>query len=264
MKKLVPLILALALLFSACRGGGLVFKGTHEDQDAALLERLMEDYPEMTFSCTGQVEGSRHSIEAGDGTQFLAWTAAKSKGEFQVLEYYLEEWLAAQGFYSELEEKLAEMGFEWDYSSYNYYDRHFNFRFGGLDRPERVNEAAQALSWAKERFDQLYADFQAGTGCESPLLYFNGSFTLAGEEHFKMFYLSMRPDDVWNFAYAYDDYQGVLQDAIEHAWQADDPSAAPARFAPTAQNGQEKMEFSIFSAAFCPADKTAGAGRGSA
>ena len=222
MKKLLPLILSLALVLGACRGGGLVFKGTHESQDAALLERLKEDYPDMTFTCTGQVEGSRHSIEAGDGTQFPAWTAPASKGRFQIIDYYLEEWLAAQGFYAGLEEKLTGMGFEWDYSSYNYYDRHFNFRFGGLDSPERVSEAAQALSWAKERFDQLYAEFQASTGCESPLLYFNGSFTLAGEEHFRMFYLSMRPDDVWNFAYAYDDYESVLRDAIERTEQADD------------------------------------------
>ena len=110
MRRVFLLALAVALLLSGCRGGGWVFKGFHKDQDRALLERLGEKYPQMEFSCTGQSEGAVHQVLAGDGTQFPAWTAPGSKGKFQIIEHYLEEWLAAQGFYTALEEKLTELG----------------------------------------------------------------------------------------------------------------------------------------------------------
>lgn len=218
MKRLIlPLLLALLMLpLAGCRGGGWVFKGTHESQDKALLERLADRYPEMSFSCTGQVEGARHRVLAGDGTEFPAWTAPTSKGRFQVMEHYLEEWLAAQGFYREMEEELAGLGFEWEYNSYNYYDRHFSFRFGELDEAGTA-QAAGALAWAKDRFDSLYQGFQESTGCQAPLLYFHGSFTLGGREHSGRFYLSMREGGSWDLPYAYDDYQAVLQNAIERA-----------------------------------------------
>lgn len=211
--------LALAGCLAGCRGGGWVFRGFHEDQDRALLERLAERYPEMDFQCSGQIEGSRHEMLAGDGTEFTAWTAPAGRGSFQVMEHYLEEWLADQGFYRDMEEKLTELGFDWEYESYNYYDRHFQPRFGPLDSPEQRRKAAEALVWAKERFDSLYRDFQEETGCESPMLYFHGSFTLEGEEHFFMFHLSMREDDIWGEGFAWDDYEAVLQKAAEQAGQ---------------------------------------------
>ena len=73
------LFLTVILLWAAlsgCRGGGLVFKGTHQSQDAALLSKLSEKYPEMEFECTGRTEGAVHTVEAADGTVFPAWTAA--------------------------------------------------------------------------------------------------------------------------------------------------------------------------------------------
>ena len=48
-KYIIWVILALPLLFASCRGGGLVFKGFHGDQDQALLERLAEKYPSMSY-----------------------------------------------------------------------------------------------------------------------------------------------------------------------------------------------------------------------
>lgn len=222
MRRVFLLALAVALLLSGCRGGGWVFKGFHKDQDRALLEQLGEKYPQMEFSCTGQSEGAVHQVLAGDGTQFPAWTAPGSKGKFQIIEHYLEEWLAAQGFYTALEEKLTELGFEWKYASYNHYDRHFEVCLGGLDSPDRLEEAAQAFVWAKERFDSLYGDFQVGAGCEDPLLSFNGSFTLTGEEHFQRIYLSMRQGDAWNQDYAYDDYRSVLRDAVKRSKEKED------------------------------------------
>lgn len=220
MKRIIPLILAVMLL-GGCRGGGLVFKGFHADQDKALLECLAEKYPDMEFVCQGRAEGSVHSMQAGDGTEFPAWTAAGSRGSFQLIDYYLPEWLAGQGFFTELEEELSGLGFGWDYSSYNHYDRHFQPDFGPLDSPERLGAAARFLSWAKERFDALYEDFQAGTGCQAPLLYFNSEFTLNGSGHFKMTYLSMRDSDQWGFDYSYDDYESVLRDAVEQSKHAD-------------------------------------------
>ena len=172
------LVLMLALSLAGRRGGGWVFRGFHEDQDRALLGRLEERFPAMDFQCTGQMEGSRHWVAAGDGTEFPAWTAPAARGEFQVMEHYVEEWLATQNFYSDWEEKLAGLGFDWDYRSYNYYDRHFEPRFGPLDSPDQRQKAAGALAWAKTRFDSLYQSFQEETGCESPLLYFHGSFTI--------------------------------------------------------------------------------------
>lgn len=216
-RRVWALCLGLVLLLGGCRGGGWVFKGFHEDQDRALLEQLAEDYPKMGFRCTGQTGGSRHTLLADDGTEFPAWTAAASEGRFQIMEHYLEEWLAGEGFYRELEDKLAELGFTWEYESYNYYDRHFAYGFGPLDEPERRESAALVLDWAKERFDSLYAGFQENTGCEAPLLYFNGSFTLEGEEHFRMFYLSMRREDRWGREYPYDDYRALLEDAAEQS-----------------------------------------------
>ncbi len=44
---------------------------------------------------------------------------------------------------------------------------------------------------------------------------------LKDEEHFFMFYLSMREDDIWNQGFAYDDYEAALQNAAEQAGQAD-------------------------------------------
>lgn len=205
-KYIIWVILALPLLFASCRGGGLVFKGFHRDQDQALLERLAEKYPSMSFCCTGQVEGSRHTIEAGDGTTFTVWTAPGSKGSFQVIDYYLEEWLAGQGFYSDLENELREMGFEWEYTSYNYYDRHFEYQFGALDDPERLLQAVEVLDYTKECFDHLYEKFveSAGSG-KSPLFYLTAGFTVKGKEHFLHAQIAP-PTGVWSFEYDYDDY----------------------------------------------------------
>lgn len=216
-KTLPAVILAviLAVLLQGCRGGGLVFKGTHESQDATLLQKLSEKYPEMDFRCTGRTEGAVHDIEAGDGTIFPAWTAAKSKGEFQVLEYYLEEWLAAQGYYDSLVEYLEERGYSFEYRDYNHYDRHFEFRLGPLDSGEELENAAKAISFAKEEFDGLRRDFEYSTGQSDIMLYFHGSFTIDGEEHFGMFRISMGENETWNLDYPFDDYEACLRDCIE-------------------------------------------------
>lgn len=215
-KPILILAALLVVLLSGCRGGGLVFKGTHESQDEALLSRLSEMYSDMTFTCTGRTEGAVHTIEAADGTQFPAWTAPAARGEFQVLEYYLEEWLAAQGFYDTLENELKSNGFGFDYGNYNHYERHFQFRFGELDDPERLKEAADTFIQVKEEYDRLRQDFQESTGCKIPLLYFHSSFLYGGDEHFVMLYLSMREDDVWNKDYPFDDYEACLLECIDN------------------------------------------------
>lgn len=215
-KILLALTALLIVLLSGCRGGGLVFKGTHKSQDEALLSRLAEMYPEMTFTCTGRTEGAVHTIEAADGTQFPAWTAPAARGEFQVMDYYLEEWLAAQGFYDALEDELGSKGFGFDYGNYNHYERHFQFQFGELDDPERLKVAADTFSSAKEEFDRLCQDFRESTDCKPPLLYFHGSFIYGGDEHFVMFYLSMREDDIWNRDYPFDDYEACIMECIDN------------------------------------------------
>lgn len=214
-KPILILAALLVVLLSGCRGGGLVFKGTHKSQDEALLSRLTGMYPDMTFTCTGRTEGAVHTIEAADGTQFPAWTAPAARGEFQVLEYYLEEWLAAQGYFDRLESYLEEQGFGYSYHDYNHYERHFQFEFGALDDPERLKEAAEAVSHAKEEFDSLREDFEESTGRTDILLYFHGGFTYRGEEYSGMLNLSMRERDIWGHDYSVDDYEAYLREYVE-------------------------------------------------
>lgn len=163
-KGIAFLLFILPLLLGGC--GGLVFKGFHESQDQALLEKLAERYPKMEFTCTGQTQGAIHSVSASDGTDFPVWTAPGSKGNFQIIGYYLEEWLADQGFYSDLEEKVASLGFSWEYENYN---RHFQYTFGSLEDSQRLQQAAEVVGWTKERFDLLFRKFQEATGCEENL-----------------------------------------------------------------------------------------------
>lgn len=217
MRKLC-LFLTVILLWAAlsgCRGGGLVFKGTHKSQDAALLSKLSEKYPEMEFECTGRTEGAVHTVEAADGTVFPAWTAAKSGGEFQVLDYYLEEWLAGRGYYDTLEERLSELGCACGYGDYNHYDRHLEIALGPADTPEQLQRAAGALSFMKLEFDSLRPDFERETGQNDLMLYFHCSFTLDGEEHFGMFHMAMRESEVWDLDYDFDDYEACLRDCID-------------------------------------------------
>lgn len=212
------LILAglLMLILAGCRGGVLVFKGTHEQQDEALLSKLAESYPSMSFTCTGRSEGAVHTVEDGGGVEFPAWTAAKGDGGFQVMDYYLEEWLRARGYFDGLESSLEEQGFSYSYHDYNHYDRHFQFQFGALDDRERLEEAAGALAKAKSDFDSLRRDFEDSTGCRDIMLYFHGSFTIAGEEHFGMFHMSMGEGDIWEGEYPFDDYLAQLTKIIEN------------------------------------------------
>lgn len=216
-KRIAALLLALPLLLGGCRGGGLVFKGFHEDQDRALLERLGERYPNMEFRCTGQTEGAIHSVSAADGTVFPVWTAPGSRGSFQVIAYYLEEWLAAKGFYDDLEEKTAELGFSWEYGQYNHYSRHFQYEFGDLDEPRRLEQAAEAVRWTKERFEALFQEFQKDTGCNDSLSFtLSGNFAVDGQEHLARFYLSPPGDNIiWKRDYDYDDYSEYLQQYLE-------------------------------------------------
>ena len=216
------LALLLALALAACRGGGLVFKGTHEDQDAAILEKLCGKYPKAEFSCIGRSEGAVHNMTASDGTEFPVWTAPKSGGEFQVTDHYLEEWLAGKGFYDRAESYLREHGYTYEYGSYNHYDRHLRLGLGPLDSEEQIAEASKAVSYIKGEFDSLRRDFQEGTGCTDLMLYFHGSFTLDGEEHFATFHISMREQDVWDLDYPFDDYESCLRDCIEKINSKDD------------------------------------------
>ncbi len=214
MRRLAALAL-LMLILSGCRGGGLVFKGTHESQDKALLSKLGERYPDMGFECTGRAEGSVHTVRAADGTEFPAWTAAKSRGEFQVMEYYLEEWLAEMGYYDRIESRFDELGCSYEYGDYNHYGRHLRLLLGPLDSEEQLQKAAKAVSFAKAEFDSLRQDFEDSTGCSDLLLYFHGSYTLDGGEHFGMFYMSMRERDLWDREYPFDDYESCLRDYID-------------------------------------------------
>lgn len=205
----------LILLLAGCRGGVLVFKGTHESQDEALLSRLGEQYPKMAFTCTGRTEGAVHTVEAADGTQFPAWTAAKGGGDFQVLDYYLEEWLRAKGYFERLEDYLEGQGLGFSYHDYNHYERHFQFEFGALDAGERRERAAAAAAWAKAEFDSLRRDFEDSTGRTDILLYFHGGFTWGGEEHSGTFNLSLREGDSWGHDYPFDDYGSYLEEYVE-------------------------------------------------
>lgn len=214
-RALIALLALLTLLLSGCRGGVLVFRGTHSQQDEALLERLSEKYPAMSFTCTGQSEGAVHTVEDENGVQFPAWTAAKGGGDFQVLDYYMEEWLRARGFFDRLEAYLEEQGFGYSYQDYNHYERHFQLELGPLDSPEQRQKAAEALGWAKAEFDSLRQDFEKESGRTDILLYFNGSFTYEGEEHFGSFNLSLREDDVWGRDYDFDDYPAHLDWLID-------------------------------------------------
>ncbi|WP_300683910.1 hypothetical protein [Acutalibacter sp. 1XD8-36] len=208
-------VILLITLLSGCRGGVLVFNGTHESQDAAMLSKLRERYPQMGFECTGRTGGGVHSVEASDGTEFPAWTAAKSKGEFQVLEYYMEEWLAARGYYDKIEGLLEEQGCGYEYGSYNHYERHFQLELGPLDSEEQLEKAAKAVGQVKAEFDSLRQEFEESTGCRDLLLYFHGSYTLGGEEHHGTFHLSMREGDSWGRDYPFYDYRSYLEECIE-------------------------------------------------
>ncbi len=218
MKKGIAFFLFILLLFlGGCRGGGLVFKGFHESQDQALLEKLAERYPKMEFTCTGQTQGAVHNVSASDGTDFPAWTAPGSKGNFQIISYYLEEWLTDQGFYSDLEEQVAALGFSWEYENYNHYSRHFNYTFGSLEDPQRLQQAVEAVDWTKERFDLLFQKFQEATGCEENLSFtFSGNFMAYGEEHLARFYIAPPGDNIsWEREYSYDDYAEYLRQYLE-------------------------------------------------
>ena len=223
LKKILLFLMGLSvLLLAGCRGGVLVFKGTHEQQDKALLDKLSEKYPKMSFTCTGQSESAVHTVEDSDGVQFPAWTAAKGGGDFQVLDYYLPEWLRAAGFYERLEEDLGEQGFGWEYGDYNHYDRHLRLDFGELEGPDGLDRAAGVLDRAKELFDGLESDFRERTGCGRQLLYFHGDFAYEGEERSGMFYLSMREDDQWGREYELGDYRAQLRDIIENTDDMDE------------------------------------------
>lgn len=212
----------LMLLLAGCRGGVLVFRGTHQQQDEALLSRLAEKYPGMTFTCTGQPEGAVHTVEDADGVRFPAWTAAKGGGDFQVLDYYLSEWLRAAGFYERLQDDLGEQGFGWEYSEYNHYAWHLRLDFGELEGPGGLDRAAGVLSRAKELYDSLEADFRQKTGCGPQLFYFHGDFSYQGEEHSGMFHLSMREGDRWEMDHPFDDYRARLEEIIENTDETPD------------------------------------------
>lgn len=212
----------LILLLAGCRGGVLVFKGTHGQQDEALLSKLAESYPAMTFTCTGQSEGAVHTVEDAGGVQFPAWTAAKGGGDFQVMDYYLEEWLRARGYFGRLEASLEGQGFSYSYHDYNHYERHFQFEFGALDDSGRLEEAAGALARAKSDFDSLRRDFEDSTGCTDLMLYFHGCFTIAGEEHYGMFHISMREGDIWEREYPFDDYRAQIEEIIDNIGKTPD------------------------------------------
>lgn len=219
-KPLLILTGLLILLLAGCRGGLLVFRGTHEQQDEAMLKRLSEKYPRMDFKCTGQSEGAVHTVEDRDGIEFPAWTAAKGNaafggGDFQVLDYYLPEWLRAAGFYESLQDDLGEQSFGWEYDDYNHYAYHLRLDFGELEGPEGLDRAAGVLNRARELYDSLEADFREKTGCKKQLLYFHGDFSYRGEDRSGMFYLSMREDDDWGREYEYDDYRAQFEELIK-------------------------------------------------
>lgn len=200
-----------------------MFNGTHDQQDQAMMEALQRRYPDMGFTCR-EKEGNVHTVQADDGTEFPTWTAPAKKGEYQVMEYYLEEWLAAQGFYNQMESELESRGYAYEYHSYNHYDRHFQPLLGGLDSPDQVEKAVDALNWIKGRFDEYYADFHESTGCPAPVYYYHVTYQLDGEDCFVMVNLSMREDDYWNFDFPYDDYESVLKDAIARVEAPSTPS----------------------------------------
>ena len=106
-------------------------------------------------------------------------------------------------------------GYSFEYRDYNHYDRHFEFRLGPLDSGEELENAAKAISFAKEEFDGLRRDFEYSTGQSDIMLYFHGSFTIDGEEHFGMFRISMGENETWNLDYPFDDYEACLRDCIE-------------------------------------------------
>lgn len=217
LKKILLLLAGLSvLLLPGCRGGFLVFKGTHEQQDKALLDKLSEKYPRMNFTCTGQSEGAVHTVEDAEGVRFPAWTAAKGDGSFQIIDYYLEEWLRAKGYFESLEEHLAERGLSYGYGDYNHYEGHFEFDLGHLDTEEELEGAVKTLDFIKAEFDRLRPEFEEATGQRDLMLYFHGSFTYRGGEHFGMFHVSMREEDVWEREYAYDDYEAVLREIIDN------------------------------------------------
>lgn len=60
--------------------------------------------------------------------------------------FSLIAWRIPQGLYSELEEKLTGLGFQWEDHSYNNHDRHFEYPFGELDSPERMEQSGKAQS----------------------------------------------------------------------------------------------------------------------
>lgn len=93
----------LILLLAGCRGGVLVFKGTHESQDEALLSRLGEKYPKMAFTCTGRTDillyfhgGFTWGGEEHSGTFNLSLREGDSWGHdypFDDYVSYLEEYV---------------------------------------------------------------------------------------------------------------------------------------------------------------------------
>lgn len=77
-----------------------------------------------------------------------------------------------------------------------------------------MENAAEALHWIKNRFDEYYASFHDSTGCPAPIYYYHITYQLDGEDYFTTMNLSRRTDDYWNFDFPYDDYESVLKDAI--------------------------------------------------
>ena len=221
-RGLIVLAGLMILLLAGCRGGALVFRGTHEQQDAALLQRLAEKYPKMDFKCTGQSEGAVHTLEDSEGIEFPAWTAARGDGGFQVLDYYMEEWLWERGYFESLGSYLEERGFSYSCHDYNHYPRHFEFDFGALDDGGRLEEAAEALGYAKSEFDSLRRDFEESTGRKDLALYFHGSFTIAGQEQLGMFHMSVGEGEGWDMDYPFDDYRAQLMEIIENIGKTPD------------------------------------------
>lgn len=202
MRKWEAFILAAAaLLLTGCRGWIVVLKPSYEKQDQLLQEKLNRRYPGMEFACTDHPGNSIHRVRAADGTEFPVWIPTES----QVMEYYLSEWLRDRGYYDGLLEKAAAYGFGGGFHSYNHYEYHFQYECGEMTRPGWLEEVVEVLEFTRERFGQLYMEFQESTGhSEDFHFYLAVNFTLDGGEHFRNVYIAPPPD--WRFDYAYDDY----------------------------------------------------------
>lgn len=213
LQKLGAFIMAaITLLLNSCsgRGGIIVLKPSYEKQDQALYERLTQRYPRMEFTCTDHPGNSIHLVQAADGTEFPAWIPTES----QVMEYYMDEWLRAQGYYDELLEKAEACGFGGEFHDYNHYEYHFQFECGEMTRPGWLEDVVEVLDFTRERFDALYAIFRESTGHREGFhFYLCVNFTLDGEEHFRNVYIAPPPEWMnWDFDYAYDEYAGYFDE----------------------------------------------------